>query len=93
MIPELETLYRQAVQTDNLTRWLRDGDAIKDYEDSVRYAEEGQAHLLSLLTGEALAQFRHYIDNRAEREDAESRMLFSQGLSIGIRLGSLCAWS
>lgn len=92
MIPELETLYKQALKTENMTRWLRDGDVIKDYEDSVRYSEEEKKSLLSTLTKEDLEEFRRYIDNRAEQEDAESRMLFSQGLSMGIRLGSLCAW-
>lgn len=92
MIPELETLYKQAASAENLTRWLQDRDIIKSYEDSFRYAEEGQALLLGRLAGEELEMFRRYLDNRAEREDAESRMLFSQGLSIGLRLGSLCAW-
>lgn len=93
MIPELETLYNQAINTDNLTRWLRDGDIVECYEDSVGYAEKEQAQLLSTLTGDALKQFSRYIENRAAREDMEHRMLFSQGLSMGIRLGSLCAWS
>lgn len=93
MIPELETLYRQAINTANLSRWLRDGDITEDYKDSASYAEEEEKRLLSTLTGEALEEFRRYIDNRAAQEDAENRMLFSQGLSMGIRLGSLCAWS
>lgn len=93
MIPELETLYNQAINTDNLTRWLRDGDIVKYYEDSVGYAEKEQAQLLSTLTGDVLKQFSRYIENRAAQEGLEQLMMFSQGLSMGIRLGSLCAWS
>lgn len=78
MIPELETLYKQAIHTEDLTRWLQDGDEVKEYEDSIRYSEEDQVQLLEQLTGENLKLFRRYLDNRAGREDAEVRMLFSK---------------
>ena len=92
MIPELETLYRQAMGAEDLTRWLGDKDMVKAYEESAHYSEEQRKRLLGRLTGEDLELLRRYLDNRDEREDAESRMLFSEGLSIGLRLGALCAW-
>ena len=93
MIPELESLYRQVIHEKNPTRWLQTDDIIKSYEDSVRFSEEGQVQLLERLTGGDLEKFRRYIDNQAERQDAEGRILFCQGLSIGLRLGSLCMWT
>lgn len=92
MMPELETLYKQAINAENLIRWLGNKDAVKDYEDSVQFAQGDQEHLQSSLTGDELKLFRRYLDNKEYQIDAESRMVFSEGLSIGLRLGSLCAW-
>lgn len=92
MIPELEVLYREAMEGGNMKRWLRDEDVVKDYRDCARYAEEGEEQLLSALGGGDLQLFRRYLDNREGREEAERRMIFGQGLSMGLRLGSLCVW-
>lgn len=92
MMPELETLYKQAISGENLIRWLRDQDVIKDYRDSVRFSQEDQTRLQAVLFGDDLALFQHYLDNKEYQIDAESRMVFSAGLSIGLRLGSLCDW-
>lgn len=92
MIPEFEILYKQATGRGDLTRWLRDGDLVKDYEDSVRFAQEEQEHLLRVLSGDDLKRFRCYLDNKEYQTDAEFRIVFSEGLSMGLRLGSLCSW-
>ena len=92
MIPELDTLYTQAIHTRNLTKWLQDDNLIQSYEQSACYSEEGQKKLLEQLTGDNLELFRRYINNQEEQRDAENRMLFSQGLAIDIRLGALTVW-
>ena len=40
---------------------------------------------------EQLSLFQCFLDNELDRSDAERRMLFSQGFSIGLRLGALSA--
>ena len=93
MIPELELLYNKSLESQELVRWLSDEGLIRDYRENARFSSEKQEQLLKVLQGEQLSLFQCFLDNELDRSDAERRMLFSQGFSIGLRLGALSAWA
>lgn len=93
MMPELEILYMKSIERPSLTERLTDPDLVREYEKNVRRAETVRTRLTELLTGEEAELFQRFAEEEADCSDAERRMFFSQGLSIGLRLGSLCAWN
>lgn len=92
MLPELETLYTKSLERPDLARWLVDRKKIYEYKENLRRVELCGDQLLEMLTGKELELFQELTEREAEYSDADRRIFFCQGLSIGLRLGSLCAW-
>jgi len=85
----LDALYAYAVKRDDLTRWLPNEDISESYRSAATYADEQRAELCARLGAGDLELFRKFLDNADEAHEMEGEMLFCQGLSIGLRLGTL----
>lgn len=89
MITLLDALYNWAEERPDLTRWLPDEDIRRDFLDSAKYTEEQGAALRQRLSGDELALFERFRDNQDMMNELYSHMIFSQGLAMGIQLGTL----
>ena len=90
MITPLDALYKCAYERNRFEQWFHDEDIRKDYEDCMEYAEAGRKELLSTLEGRPpLSEFRRYVENQETVSNLWGEVLFKEGLSLGIYLGSL----
>ena len=91
MITPMDVLFNYAYKRQDLNQWFHDEDMAKDYQDSADFAQQQREALLSALNGSDLQTFERYVANQDMAHDLEQRLLFSEGLALGIYLGSLSA--
>ena len=89
MVTLLDALYNWAGERPDLTRWLPDEDIRRDYLDSTKYAEEQELALRQKLSGDDLTLFERFRGNQDMANELYGRMIFTQGLSMGLQLGAL----
>lgn len=94
MLSLFELLFHYAANCPDLTHWLGNGDLIAEYRQTLSLSREQSVRLLERLAGEDRALLERCLEHLERRAGDEKRMLFCQGLSMGLRLGgaAFSAW-
>ena len=85
----LDALYGITESEQSMVRWLFDSCEEDEYFNCSRFTESQSRELKSLLSGSALDCFERLLENIEEKHTLEKRIMFNQGVSVGISLGSL----
>lgn len=88
MLSLFEALFNHAAGCPDLTHWLEDSDLIAEYRQTLSLCQDQSSRLLERLTGEDRALLERCLEHLGRRSEDEKRMLFCQGLAIGLRLGA-----
>lgn len=89
MMPLIEILYQTAVENWSAALGLLDSEESFEYQRSSSLCDEQAERWTEQLTGDAQTAWKRYLANLDRVRDAECRLCFARGLSVGLSLAAL----